>query len=107
MQAIADHVYHILIIAFVAATIVEAIVKFAKRPRKRKRAPVAPRESAIEREKRMRERYAAFGERWREWLDQPRGSGDAGRLVAASSIWDARNAELPSLGVSMTLSWER
>ena len=27
MQAIADHVYHILIIAFVAATIVEAIVK--------------------------------------------------------------------------------
>ena len=28
MQAIADHVYHILIIAFVAATIVEAIVKF-------------------------------------------------------------------------------
>lgn len=55
----------------------------------------------------MRERYAAFGERWREWLDQPRGSGDAGRLVAASSIWDARNAELPSLGVSMTLSWER
>ena len=26
MQAIADHVYHILIIAFVAATIVEAIV---------------------------------------------------------------------------------
>ena len=28
MQAIADHVYHTLIIAFVAATIVEAIVKF-------------------------------------------------------------------------------
>ena len=56
MQAIADHVYHTLIIAFVAATIVEAIVKFVKRPRKRKRAPVAPRESAIEREKRMRER---------------------------------------------------
>ena len=97
MQAIADHVYHILIIAFVAATIVEAIVKFAKRPRKRKRAPVAPRESAIEREKRMRERYAAFGERWREWLDQPRGSGDAGRLVAASSIWGRpeRGASFP------------
>ena len=97
MQAIADHVYHILIIAFVAATVVEAIVKFAKRPRKRKRAPVAPRESAIEREKRMRERYAAFGERWREWLDQPRGSGDAGRLVAASSIWGRpeRGASFP------------
>ena len=97
MQAIADHVYHILIIAFVAATIVEAIVKFAKRPRKRKRAPVALRESAIEREKRMRERYAAFGERWREWLDQPRGSGDAGRLVTASSIWGRpeRGASFP------------
>ena len=87
MQAIADHVYHILIIAFVATMIVEAIVKFAKRPRKRKRSPAAPRESAIEREKRMRERYAAFGKRWREWLDQPRGSGDAGRLVTAASIW--------------------
>ena len=37
MQAIADHVYHILIIAFVVATIVEAIAKVAKRPRKRKR----------------------------------------------------------------------
>ena len=97
MQAIADHVYHILIIAFVAATIVEAIVNFAKRPRKRKRAPVAPRESAIEREKRMRERYAAFGERWREWLDQPRGSGDAGRLVTAASIWGRpeRGASFP------------
>ena len=87
MQAIADHVYHILIIAFVATMIVETIVKFAKRPRKRKRSPAAPRESAIEREKRMRERYAAFGKRWREWLDQPRGSGDAGRLMTAASIW--------------------
>lgn len=89
MQAIADHVYHILIIAFVAATIVEAIVKATKRPRKRKRTLNAPRESVVEREKRMRERYAAFGERWREWLDQPRGSGDAGRLVTAASIWGA------------------
>ena len=95
MQAIADHVYHILIIAFVAATIVEAIVNFAKRPRKRKRAPAAPRESAIEREKRMRERYAAFGERWREWLDQPRGSGDAGRLVTAASLWGHPDARAP------------
>ena len=87
MQAIADHVYHILIIAFVAATILEAIVKFGRRPRKKKRGPVAPRESAVERENRMREHYAAFGERWREWLDQPRGSGDASRLVTAASIW--------------------
>ena len=87
MQAIADHVYHILIIAVVAATIVEAIVKVAKRPRTRRRTLNAPRESAAEREKRMQERYAAFGERWREWLDQPRGSGDTGRLVTAASIW--------------------
>lgn len=97
MQAIADHVYHILIIAFVAATIVEAIVKFVRRPRTKKRGPVAPREGAVEREKRMRERYAAFGERWREWLDQPRGSGDASRLVTAASIWGSpeRGASFP------------
>lgn len=95
MQAIADHVYHILIIAFVAATIVEAIVKVAKRPRKR--TLNAPRESAAEREKRMQERYAAFGERWREWLDQPRGSGDAARIVTAARIWGApeRGAAFP------------
>ena len=87
MQAIADHAYHILIIAFVAATIVEAVIKVVRTPRKKKRGPVAPRESAVDREKRMRERYAAFGDRWREWLDQPRGRGDADRLVTAASIW--------------------
>ena len=87
MRAIADHAYHILIIAFVATTIVQAVVKIMSKPRKKKRGPVAPRESAVDREKRMRERYAAFGERWREWLDQPRRRGDAGRLVTAASIW--------------------
>ena len=87
MQAIADHAYHILIIVFVATTIVEVIVKAVNKPRKKKCGPVAPRESAAEREKRMRERYAAFGDRWREWLDRPRESGDAGRLVTAASIW--------------------
>ena len=87
MQAIADHAYHILVIVVVAATIVEVIVKAVNRPRKKKRGPVAPRESAAEREKRLRERYAAFGDRWREWLDRPRGSGDADRLVTAASIW--------------------
>lgn len=87
MQAIADHVYHILVIAFVATTVIEVIVKAARKPRKKKRGPVAPRESAAEREKRLRERYAAFGDRWREWLDWPRGSGDADRLVTAASIW--------------------
>ena len=87
MQAIADHVYHILIIAFVAATVIEVIVKAVNKPRKKKRGPVAPRESAAEREKRLRERYAAFGDRWREWMDRPRGSGDADRLVTAASVW--------------------
>lgn len=87
MQAIADHAYHILIIAFVATTIVQAVVKIMSKPRNKKRGPVVPRESAVDREKRMRERYAAFGECWREWLDQPRRRGDAGRLVTAASIW--------------------
>ena len=87
MRAIADHAYHILIIAFVATTIVQAVVKIMSKPRKKKRGPVAPRESAVDREKRMRERYAAFGDRWREWLDQPRGRGDTDRLVTAASIW--------------------
>ena len=87
MQAIADHAYHILIIAFVATTIVQAVIKVVRTPRKKKRGPVAPRESAVDREKRMRERYAAFGDRWREWLDQPRGRGDTDRLVTAASIW--------------------
>lgn len=87
MQAIADHVYHILIIAFVAATILEAIVKFGRRPRKKTRGPVAPRESAVEREERMRRRYAEFGTRWQEWNAQPRGQGDEDRLVTAASIW--------------------
>ncbi len=87
MQAIADHAYHILIIAFVATTIVQAVIKVVRTPRKMKRGPVAPRESAVDREKRMRERYAAFGDRWREWLDQPRGRGDTDRLVTAASIW--------------------
>ena len=87
MQAIADHAYHILIIAFVATTIVQAVVTIMSKPRNKKRGPVAPRESAVDREKRMRERYAAFGERWREWLDQPRRRGDADRLVTAASIW--------------------
>ena len=87
MQAIADHAYHVLVIAFVAATVIEVIVKAVRKPRKKKRGPVAPRESAAEREKRLRERYAAFGDRWREWMDRPRGSGDADRLVTAASVW--------------------
>ena len=95
MQAIADHVYHILIIAFVAATILEAIVKFGRRPRKKKRGPVAPRESAVEREERMRRRYAEFGTRWQEWNAQPRGQGDEDRLVTAASLWGRPDARAP------------
>ena len=43
MQAIADHAYHILIIAFVATTIIQAVVKIMSKPRNKKRGPVAPR----------------------------------------------------------------
>lgn len=73
------------------------IAKAVNKPRKKKRRPVAPRESAAEREKRLRECYAAFGVRWREWLDQPRGSGDADRLVTVASIWGSpeRGASFP------------
>ena len=46
MQVLADHAYHVLIIAFVATTVIEVIVKAVNRPRKKKRGPVAPRESA-------------------------------------------------------------
>ena len=95
MQAIADHAYHILIIAFVATTIVQAVIKVVRTPRKKKRGPVAPRESAVDREKRMRERYAAFGDRWREWLDQPRGRGDTDRLVTAASLWGRPDERAP------------
>ena len=52
MQVLADHAYHVLVIAFVAATVIEVIVKAVRKPRKKKRGPVAPRESAAEREKR-------------------------------------------------------
>ena len=92
---IAGHPYIALLIAVVAFYVVSGIVEAVRAPRKPKSRPRAPREGAVEREKRMRERYAAFGERWREWLDQPRGSGDASRLVTAASIWGS-----PEQGVS-------
>lgn len=87
MEAIAGHPNVALLIAIVAFYVVWGVVEALRAPRKPKSRPRAPRESAVEREKRMRERYAAFGERWREWLNQPRGSGDASRLVTAASIW--------------------
>ena len=84
---IAGHPYVALLIAVVAFYVVSGIVEAVRTPRKPKSRPRAPRESAVEREKRMRERYAAFGDRWQEWLDQPRGRGDNDRLVTAASIW--------------------
>lgn len=87
MGVIAGHPYVALLIAVVAFFVVSGIVEAVRTPRKPKSRPRAPRESAVEREKRMRERYAAFGDRWREWLDQPRGRGDNDRLVTAASIW--------------------
>lgn len=87
MGVIAGHPYVALLIAVVAFYVVSGIVEAVRTPRKPKSRPRAPRESAVEREKRMRERYAAFGDRWREWLDQPRGRGDNDRLVTAASIW--------------------
>ena len=87
MGVIAGHPYVALLIAVVAFFVVSGIVEAVRTPRKPKPRPRAPRESAVEREERMRERYAAFGDRWREWLDQPRGRGDNDRLVTAASIW--------------------
>ena len=95
MGVIAGHPYVALLIAVVAFFVVSGIVEAVRTPRKPKPRPRAPRESAVEREERMRERYAAFGDRWREWLDQPRGRGDNDRLVTAASIWGSPDARAP------------
>lgn len=87
MGVIAGHPYVAMLIAVVAFYVVSGIVEAVRAPRKPKSSPRAPRESAVDREKRMREHYATFGQRWREWLDQPRGRGDTDRLVTAASIW--------------------
>ena len=87
MEAIAGHPYIALLIAVVAFYVVSGIVEAVRAPRKPKSRPRAPRESAVEREERMRQRYAEFGARWQEWNAQPRGRGDEDRLVTAASIW--------------------
>ena len=84
---IAGHPYVALLIAVVAFFVVSGIVEAVRTPRKPKPRPRAPRESAVEREERMRRRYAEFGTRWQEWSAQPRGQGDEDRLVTAASIW--------------------
>ena len=87
MEAIAGHPYVALLIAVVAFYVVSGVVEAVRTPRKPKPRPRAPRESAVEREERMRWRYAEFGTRWQEWSAQPRGQGDEDRLVTAASIW--------------------
>ena len=87
MEAIAGHPNVALLIAIVAFYVVLGVVEALRAPRKPKSRPRAPRESAVEREERMRRRYAEFGTRWQEWNAQPRGQGDEDRLVTAASIW--------------------
>ena len=87
MEAIAGHPNVALLIAIVAFYVVLGVVEALRAPRKPKSRPRAPRESAVEREERMRRRYAEFGTRWQEWNAQPRGQGDEDRLVTAASLW--------------------
>lgn len=92
---IAGHPYVALLIAVVAFFVVSGIVEAVRTPRKPKSRPRAPRESAVEREERMRRRYAEFGTRWQEWSAQPRGQGDEDRLVTAASLWGRPDARAP------------
>ncbi|MBW6412066.1 hypothetical protein JJJ16_00510 [Schaalia sp. HMT 180] len=95
MGVIAGHPYVALLIAVVAFFVVSGIVEAVRTPRKPKPRPRAPRESAVEREERMRRRYAEFGTRWQEWSAQPRGQGDEDRLVTAASLWGCPDARAP------------
>ena len=95
MGVIAGHPYVALLIAVVAFYVVSGIVEAVRAPRKPKPRPRAPRESAVEREERMRRRYAEFGTRWQEWSAQPRGQGDEDRLVTAASLWGRPDERSP------------
>lgn len=95
MEAIAGHPNVALLIAVVAFYVVLGVVEALRAPRKPKSRPRAPRESAVEREERMRRRYAEFGTRWQEWNAQPRGQGDEDRLVTAASLWGRPDARAP------------
>ena len=95
MEAIAGHPTVALLIAIVAFYVVLGVVEALRAPRKPKSRPRAPRESAVEREERMRRRYAEFGTRWQEWNAQPRGQGDEDRLVTAASLWGRPDARAP------------
>ena len=95
MEAIAGHPNAALLIAVVAFYVVLGVVEALRAPSKPKSRPRAPRESAVEREERMRRRYAEFGTRWQEWSAQPRGQGDEDRLVTAASLWGRPDARAP------------
>ena len=95
MEAIAGHPNAALLIAVVAFYVVVGVVEALRAPSKPKSRPRAPRESAVEREERMRRRYAEFGTRWQEWNAQPRGQGDEDRLVTAASLWGRPDARAP------------
>lgn len=95
MEAIAGHPNVALLIAVVAFYVVLGVVEALRAPSKPKSRPRAPRESAVEREERMRRRYAEFGTRWQEWNAQPRGQGDEDRLVTAASLWGCPDARAP------------
>ena len=95
MEAIAGHPNVALLIAVVAFYVVLGVVEALRAPSKPKYRPRAPRESAVEREERMRRRYAEFGTRWQEWNAQPRGQGDEDRLVTAASLWGRPDARAP------------
>ena len=95
MEAIAGHPNVALLIAVVAFYVVGGVVEALRAPSKPKSRPRAPRESAVEREERMRRRYAEFGTRWQEWNAQPRGQGDEDRLVTAASLWGRPDARAP------------
>ena len=95
MEAIAGHPNAALLIAVVAFYVVLGVVEALRAPSKPKSRPRAPRESAVEREERMRRRYAEFGTRWQEWNAQPRGQGDEDRLVTAASLWGRPDARAP------------
>jgi len=95
LEAIAGHLNAALLIAVVAFYVVLGVVEALRAPSKPKSRPRAPRESAVEREERMRRRYAEFGTRWQEWNAQPRGQGDEDRLVTAASLWGRPDARAP------------
>lgn len=95
MEAIAGHPNVALLIAVVAFYVVLGVVEALRAPSKPKSRPRAPRESAVEREERMRRRYAEFGTRWQEWNAQPRGQGDEDRLVTAAILWGRPDARAP------------